>query len=143
MKRIMKNKICIIFLLFIVAILLTTCNKDPVKTYYKIKGYGYAFDTLNNKPLSNAKLMVITRTDGQTGVFEDEPAEDETYYTDANGYYEICFMKRYGTLKIVNYIFQLYYNAKGHEYIYEFSLDVDSVKNAEKNIFFAPILTPY
>jgi len=138
----MKNKICIIFLLFIVAILLTTCNKDPVKTYYKIKGYGYAFDTVNNKPLANAKFIVVTCTDGEAGLFGDYGPDDEIYYTDSNGYYEIKFIKRYGSLKAVEYHFELHYMVKDREYFYAFSIDVENVKDAKKNIVFDTIKIP-
>ena len=137
-----KQNFYLIPLLFFIALLFTTCDKEPVKTYYKIKGYGYAFDTLNNVPLANAKLVVITCTDGEAGLFGDEPAADETYYTDSNGYFEIKFLKRYGSLKAIEYHFELHYIINNIEYFDEFLMDVEKVKNVKENIFFDVIRIP-
>ena len=138
-----KQNFYLIPLLFFIALLLTTCDKEPVKTYYKIKGFGYAFDTINKIPLAGAKVTVQTYVEGEGGLFGNYGPEIETYYTDFNGYYEINFMLKYGNLKTTWYYIEIFYRAKGYVYIYPFGIDVDDVRNAKKDIFFDAILTPY
>ena len=138
-----KQNFYLIPLLFFIALLLTTCDKEPVKTYYKIKGFGYVFDTIKNVPLANATISISACVEGSSGLFGNSNPEIEYCKTDSNGYYEIHFMNRYGILKVEGYIIELdYYFVNGIGNAYIFGLNDEDISNAEKDILLDPILIP-
>ena len=102
-----RNLLLLIPLLLILPLLFTFCGKEDGKTYYKIKGEGYIFDATNNKPIEGATITVRTSVERETYLFSFGPVrpEDETFVTDANGYYQIRFIKKYNNRKATQYNF--------------------------------------
>ena len=140
-----KAVLWIIPLLFTIILLFITCDKEPVKTYYDIKGYGYAFDTIKNKPLIGAKMMVYAGVEGAAGLLGNTNPNVETYTTDSNGYYEIPFIKKYGNLKISWYYIEIHFNVNDSDNFKVLEVKAEDVKYAENNktnILFDPIIIP-
>ena len=129
--------------LFLIILLFTSCHKEPVKSYYDIKGRGYVFDTLNNIPLAGTKVTVQAVVEGEISIISKSNPEIAIYKTDLNGFYEIRFIKKYGNLKISWYYIEIHYNIDGSDNFEVYEVKAEEVKNAKNNILFDPILIPY
>jgi hypothetical protein len=144
-----RNLLLLIPLLLILPLLFTFCGREDGKTYYKIKGEGYIFDSTNNKPIEGATITVRTGVKGGGGLFGIYGPEDETFVTDANGYYQIRFIKKYKNRIITHYNFAVSHGpnlpispdsdtlwfiaGNGFPYI---TLRAEEVKNAKQTFVF-------
>ena len=144
-NKLKKQKILFAIPLLLIALLFfTACGKEKKDeiTYYKIKGEGYVFDTLNNQPEVGATVIVSVGVEGESGLFGNYGPKDETYTTDTNGYYQIRFMKQYKNLKVIKYIFELRYDTNGYKALDNYTLYSEDIENAKQNIIFDTIKIP-
>ena len=94
----------------ILALFFFSCEKIyEHKTYYDVIGAGYIYDGTNNVPLKGASITVYSGFSG--GELIGTPTAEETYYTNANGYYEIRFIKRTHNDKVAKYTFRVDYSS--------------------------------
>ncbi|MDL2309408.1 hypothetical protein LJC53_07490 [Bacteroidales bacterium OttesenSCG-928-C03] len=116
-----------------------SCREDyDEKTYYKAKGEGYVFmcDAAGNilHPIEGAYIYVQPRFDYNTGLFAVQP-DIELYYSDANGKYQVSFLKRTNRRDVTFYLLSIDVHENGIGSLTQLSdIDVDSIKDIQNNI---------
>ncbi len=93
----MKNIRFLLILLLAAPLLFVTCQKEEdyyAKTYYPVVGYGYVYNKDSLKPCVGCEIEVRAISTKGSGGFLTPPPPIEYYKTDANGRYEIRFIKR-------------------------------------------------
>ena len=147
------NILCVIPLLLTILLLFAFCDKEEDRTtYYKVKGEGYFFDAVNNKPIKDASIIVFTGTEGGGGLFGLPSPDPDTFKTNAKGFYQVSFIKEYNNRKATQYTFkehsgpnlvdssdpgiQWYRTVSGFP---DIALPVEDVENAKQTIVFDTI----
>jgi len=131
----------------VLAVLLvcTTCKRreDSSVSYYDAVGTGYVFmyDSAGNKlyPVQGAEILLQASLGGCAGSgFMAPSPPDETCITDANGKYQVRFVKRAYRCDVVRYYFTMRYNSGccSIGWYREFEISVDRVNYVKKTFTF-------
>jgi len=121
------------------SLMCTTCEKEEdynAITYYDAVGEGYVFmcDSAGNilYPIYGAEVQMTTIFDGDGG-WIGTPRSFNVFYTDANGKYQVRFIKRTKRDDAVRYEFWIVHTPEdsGIGKIRSFSFSVDDIKTVK------------
>ena len=108
MQNVAKRGTVGILCMVVVGLTAMSCEKDSkghTITRYKTVGEGYIWDATNNRPLKDATITVSSCF-SHGGWFAETPSK-ETFTTDANGYYQIRFIKKVKNEKVFQFLFEV------------------------------------
>jgi hypothetical protein len=133
----MKNTTKFISITLFLSIVFISCEKYEHKTYYDAVGEGYVFmcDSVGNilYPIEGAEISVQPFFNNNPNWFEIHP-DIEWYHSDANGRFQVPFLKRTKRQDVAMYILHIAYSPENAIRVSanEFEINVNDIKNIQK-----------